>query len=92
MTAVLAAIARLLRVSPAVAQVITTLVVIALALGSLWGIYAYVKNIGAQEARNQIEKENTDAVLKAIQAARDFDDCVDAGGVWDFRAQKCRRP
>lgn len=89
MTIVIALIARLLGVSPATAQVIATIVAIAVALGSAWGGYEYIKHRGAEEVRDQIEKGNTDAILKAIEASRSFDDCIAAGGVWDFRRQRC---
>lgn len=86
---VFALIARLLGISPDVAKLIATLIAIAVALGSTWGGYEYIKHRGADEVRDQIEKGNTDAILKAIEASRSFDDCIAAGGVWDFRRQRC---
>ena len=88
-TGVFVLIARLFGISPATAQVIAVLIAIAVALGSAWGGYEYVKHRGAEEVRDQIEQENTDAILKAIETSRSFDDCIAAGGVWDFRRQRC---
>lgn len=88
-TGIFALVARLFGISPDVAKVIAILIAIAAALGSAWGGYEYIKHRGAQEARIQIERENADATVKAIEASRSFDDCVAAGGVWDFRRQRC---
>lgn len=92
MTFLLALIARLLGVSPAVAQLIAIWVAIAVALGSAWGGYAYIKHRGAEEVRTQIERENQDAIRKGIEASRSFDDCVADGWVYDFRRQRCTSP
>jgi hypothetical protein len=91
-TGVFALIARLFGVSPAAAQMISILVAIAVALGSAWGGYEYIKHRGAEEVRGQIEKENADAIVKGIETSRSFDDCIAAGGVWDFRRQRCSSP
>ncbi|RVD13390.1 MAG: hypothetical protein EOS73_26250 [Mesorhizobium sp.] len=65
-------------------------VAIALAIsGTVWGGYELVKHWGAQEVRDQIEKDNQDAIRKGIEASRSFDDCIAARGVWDFRRQRC---
>lgn len=92
MTFLLALIARLLGVPPDVAQIIAIWVAIAVALGSAWGGYAYIKHRGAEEVRTQIEKDNQDAIRKGIEASRSFDDCVAAHGLWDFRRQRCAGP
>jgi hypothetical protein len=89
MTATLALISRLFGVSPAVANTIAIMTAITVALGSAWGGYELIKHRGAEETRGQIEKENSDAIPKGIEASRSFDDCVAAGGVWDFRRQRC---
>jgi hypothetical protein len=88
-TGIFALAARLLGISPDVAKVIAILIGIAVALGSAWGGYELIKHRGAEEVRTQIQKENADAILKAIEASRSFDDCIAAGGVWDFRHQRC---
>lgn len=92
MTAVLALAARLLGISPDVAKVIAILLGIAAVLGSAWGGYAYIKHIGADEVRDQIQKENTDAIKNGLDARLSFDDCLAAGGVYDFRRQRCSGP
>jgi hypothetical protein len=91
-TIVIAAIARLFGVSPAVAQVIAIIVAIAVGLGGIWRGYEFIKHQGVVEERARIDKDNQDATDKAFNAARSFDDCVAASGVWDFRRQKCLRP
>jgi hypothetical protein len=91
-TVVIAALVRLLGVSPAAAQVIAIMITIAVALGGVWGGYEYIKHQGVVEERARIDKDNQDATDKAFNAARSFDDCVAAAGMWDFRRQKCLRP
>lgn len=91
MAVVIAIIARLFGVSPAVANLIAIMVAIAVAISAAWGGYEYIKHIGADQERARIEKDNQDAIDKALAAATDFDACLDAGGVWDFRRQKCGR-
>ncbi|MFC3206102.1 hypothetical protein [Aquamicrobium soli] len=88
-TGIFAFAARLLGISPDVVKVIATLIAIAVALGSAWGGYELIKHRGAEEVRSQIQKENADAMVKGIDAGRSFDDCVAAGGVYDFRRQRC---
>ena len=88
-TALLAATARLIGISPDIAKVVAILIAIALALGSAWGGYAYIKHSGALAERARVEKENTDAILKGIATSRSFDECLAARGVWDFRRQRC---
>lgn len=87
--AMLAAAARLIGISPDIAKVVAILIAIALALGSAWGGYAYIKHSGALAERARVEKENTDAIVKGIATSRSFDECLNAGGVWDFRRQRC---
>jgi hypothetical protein len=84
-------IARLLGVSPAVAQVIAIMVAIAVALGGAWGGYELIKHRGVVEERARTDKDNQDAVNKALEAAADFDDCLAAGGRWDFARRRCLR-
>jgi hypothetical protein len=91
-TIIIAAIARMFGVSPAIAQVIAIMIAIAVALGGVWGGYELIKHQGVVEERARIDKDNQDAVNKALEAAANFDDCLAASGVWDFRRQKCLRP
>lgn len=64
-------------------------VIALLASGAILTGYELIKHKGAEELRAKIEKENTDAILKGIDARMSFDDCLDAGGVYDFRRQRC---
>jgi hypothetical protein len=84
-------IVRLFGVSPAAAQVIAIVVAIAVALGSAWGGYELIKHRGVVEERARTDKDNQDAVNKALEAAADFDDCLAAGGRWDFARRRCLR-
>jgi hypothetical protein len=84
-------IVRLFGVSPAVAQVIAIMVAIAVALGGAWGGYELIKHRGVVEERARTDKDNQDAVNKALEAAADFDDCLAAGGRWDFARRRCLR-
>lgn len=72
---------------------IITWAVLALAVsGAVLGGYELIKHWGADELRAKIEKENTDAVHKGIDARMSLDDCIDAGGVYDFGRQRCTSP
>jgi hypothetical protein len=84
-------IARLFGVSPGVAQVIAIMIAIAAALGGVWGGYELIKHQGVVEERTRTDKDNQDAVNKALETAANFDDCLAAGGMWNFRRQKCGR-
>ncbi len=88
-TVIFALIARWFGISPAVAQVVAVLIGIFAVLASGWALTEYLMHRGAADERAKIERENTDAILKAIEASRSFDDCIAAGGVWDFRRQRC---
>ncbi|WP_210212744.1 hypothetical protein [Mesorhizobium sp. M7A.F.Ca.ET.027.03.2.1] len=57
--------------------------------GAVWGGYTLIKHWGAEELRTQIERENTNAVHKGIDARMSLDECLDAGGVYDFGHQRC---
>ncbi|RWD71662.1 hypothetical protein [Mesorhizobium sp.] len=60
--------------------------------GAALGAYELIKHKGADELRARIEKENQHAIEKGIGARLSFDDCIDAGGVFDFRRQRCSSP
>ncbi|MDG4854607.1 MULTISPECIES: hypothetical protein [unclassified Mesorhizobium] len=61
----------------------------ALVSGAAFTVYELIKHRGAEEVRAKIEKDNQDAITKGIDARISFDDCIDAGGVYDFRRQRC---
>ena len=51
--------------------------------------YEFIKHKGADEVRAKIEKGNQDAIRKGIDARMSLDECIDAGGVYDFGRQRC---
>ncbi|MER8503880.1 hypothetical protein [Mesorhizobium sp. M1142] len=89
MTWIITLVAGMLGVNRQLAGIIAIGVTIVVASGAAWGVYAYVKHKGAEEVRQKIERENHDAIDKGLDARMSFDDCVAAGGVWDFRRQRC---
>ncbi len=90
MAAIVLLFVRLFGVNGDVAKVITIVIAIAAALGTVWGGYDLIKHRGAEEARAKIQKENQDAIRRGGDASRSFDDCLAAGGVYDFARQRCR--
>ncbi|RWE63140.1 MAG: hypothetical protein EOS25_10270 [Mesorhizobium sp.] len=88
---VVAFIASRLGVSSTIAGIVAIGVAVIAASGAAWGLYATIKHKGAEEVRDQIQKDNQDAIRKGIEASRSLDECIDAGGVWDFRRQRCSR-
>lgn len=78
-------------IGPALASVIAWGAVILVAGGLALSGYELIKHVGVVEERARTEKDNLDAVNKALEAASNFDDCLAAGGLWDFRRQKCGR-
>ncbi|CAH2399269.1 hypothetical protein [Mesorhizobium ventifaucium] len=91
MTALIGLVAGALGVNRTLAGVIAIGTAVVVASGAAWGVYTYVKQQGAAEVRDKIEKDNQDAIRKGIEASRSLDECVAAGGVWDFRRQRCSR-
>ncbi|RWP64933.1 hypothetical protein [Mesorhizobium sp.] len=91
MGGVIGLVASLLGVNRTLAGIIAIGMAVLAASGAAWGVYAYVKHQGAEEVRDKIEKDNQDAILKGIEASRSLDECVAAGGLWDFRRQRCSR-
>ncbi|RUZ76911.1 hypothetical protein EN943_15635 [Mesorhizobium sp. M7A.F.Ca.US.006.01.1.1] len=81
-----------LGVSRLVGGVIGWAVIALVASGAALGVYEFVKHKGADEVRAKIEKDNQDAIRKGIDASRNFDDCNSAGGLWDFRRERCSSP
>ncbi len=49
------------------------------------------KRDGRSSIEAKIERQNNEATDKALGAVLDYDQCVDAGGVWTFRTGKCER-
>ena len=78
-------------IGPTIAPVIAWGFIILAAGGLAYGGYELIKHVGVVEERARTEKDNLDAVNKALEAAANFDDCLAAGGLWDFRRQKCGR-
>jgi len=46
-------------------------------------------NWGGDYERDKVEKENRDAIEKSTDVRSRAAECLDAGRVWDFRANKC---
>ncbi|KAB2701304.1 hypothetical protein [Brucella lupini] len=55
------------------------------------GSYLAGKLSGKASTETKIERQNNEATGKALDAARSYDECIDAGGVWTFRTGKCER-
>ncbi|MER8403546.1 hypothetical protein NKH16_02140 [Mesorhizobium sp. M1307] len=89
MSALIGIVAGLVGVPRPLAGILTWAVMLIAISGTVFGGYELIKHWGAQEVRDQIEKENQDAIRKGVEASRSLDDCVAAGGVWDFRRQRC---
>ncbi|MER8754063.1 hypothetical protein NKH69_00065 [Mesorhizobium sp. M0976] len=89
MSVVISLVAGALGVNRTLAGIIAIAAAVVVASGAALGGYELIKHWGAQEVRDQIEKDNQDAIRKGIEASRSLDDCVAAGGVWDFRRQRC---
>ncbi len=49
------------------------------------------KRDGQSSVKIKIERQNNDATEKALGAVLNYDECIDAGGVWTFRTGKCER-
>lgn len=50
-----------------------------------------IRNDGAQSVKNKIERQNNEAAQKSDTARLGYDDCLDAGRVWNFSAGECQR-
>ena len=91
MTTLITILADRLGLTRLVAGIVAWGAILLVASGAVFTVYEVIKHKGAEEVRAQIEKENQDAVNKGIEASRSFRDCNDAGGLWDFRRQRCSR-
>ncbi|TPN43194.1 hypothetical protein [Mesorhizobium sp. B1-1-7] len=89
MSALITIIAGLIGVPRPLAGIVAWATIALAISGAVIGGYHLIKHQGADELRARIEKDNQDAIEKGIEASRSLDDCVDAGGVWDFRRQRC---
>jgi hypothetical protein len=78
-----------LGVSRLVGGIIAWAVIALVASGAVLTGYEIIKHKGADELRAKIEKENTDAIHKGVDARMSLDQCIDAGGVYDFGRQRC---
>lgn len=57
------------------------------------GGYLVGHSDGSSGVKTEVERQNNEAAGKALDAARSYDECIDAGGVWTFSTGKCgRRP
>ena len=91
MTTLITILADRLGLTRLVAGIVAWGAILLVASGAVFTVYEVIKHKGAEEVRAQIEKENQNAVNKGIEASRSFRDCNDAGGLWDFRRQRCSR-
>ncbi|KAB2676757.1 hypothetical protein F9K85_09690 [Brucella tritici] len=57
----------------------------------LAGGYVAGRLSGKASTETKIERQNYEATSKALDAARSYDECIDAGGLWTFRTGKCER-
>lgn len=55
------------------------------------GSYVAGRLSGKASTETKIERQNNEATGKALDAARSYDECLDAGGMWTFRTGKCER-
>ncbi|MER9665570.1 hypothetical protein [Mesorhizobium sp. M0203] len=89
MSALIGIVAGLVGIPRPIAGILAWAVMLLAISGTVFGGYELIKHWGAQEVRDQIKKDNQDAIHKGIEASRSLDDCFAAGGVWDFRRQRC---
>lgn len=55
-------------------------------------LYAEIRDQGAAGVRSSIERQNNDARNAADDARGNYDDCLGAGGLWNFGAGRCDGP
>ncbi|MBZ9719088.1 hypothetical protein LB519_14665 [Mesorhizobium sp. AD1-1] len=89
MGAIITLVAGIAGVSRPLASIIAWAAIAVALSGAALGVYELIKHQGADEVRAKIEKENTDAIHKGIDARMSLDECIDAGGVYDFGRQRC---
>ncbi|RVD13340.1 MAG: hypothetical protein EOS73_25750 [Mesorhizobium sp.] len=89
MGAIISVIAGFVGVPRPLAGIIAWAVVAVAVSGAVWGGYELIKHWGADELRAKIERENSDAIHKGVDARMSLDECLDAGGVYNFGRQRC---
>lgn len=89
MTWIITLVAGFVGVPRPLAGIIAWAVLAVAASGALWGGYELIKHWGAEELRAKIERENSNAIHKGVDARMSLDECLDAGGVYDFGRQRC---
>lgn len=92
MTWLITFVASVIGVPRPVAGLLAWALIAAAISGTILAGYELIKHWGADEARAKIEKDNQDAIHEGIEVSRFFDDCTAAGGLWDFRRQRCSSP
>lgn len=92
MTFLITLIVGRLGVSRLLAGIIAWVAIALVTSGAAIGVYEIIKHKGADEVRAAIEKDDQDAIRMGVEASRSFDDCNSAGGMWDFRRQRCSSP
>ncbi|RWC47947.1 MAG: hypothetical protein EOS55_13860 [Mesorhizobium sp.] len=89
MGAIIGLVAGLIGVPRPLAAIVSWAAIALAVSGTVWGGFELIKHWGADQVRAKIEKGNQDAIRKGVEASRSLDDCIAAGGVWDFRRQRC---
>jgi hypothetical protein len=89
MTWLITLVAGLIGVPRPLAGIVAWAAIALVASGTVFTAYEVIKHKGAAELRAKIEKENADAIHKGIDARMSLDQCIDAGGVYDFGRQRC---
>ncbi|WP_430246080.1 hypothetical protein [Neorhizobium sp. DAR64861/K0K2] len=56
------------------------------------GAATWLYKAGGADTLNSIERQNSEAGTASDRARSRFDECFDAGGVFDSSSGKCRRP
>ncbi|KQX55448.1 MULTISPECIES: hypothetical protein [unclassified Ensifer] len=59
--------------------------------GIVW-LVAEIREDGARSVITKIERQNNEAASRAHSKRIDYDSCLDAGGLWNFRAGECDGP
>lgn len=89
MTWAFTVVAELIGVPRPIAVIIAWAAMAVAISGAGLATYEIIKHRGAEELRANIEKGNSDAIKKGIDARMSLDQCIDAGGVYDFERQRC---
>ena len=69
-------------------RIIIIFAIVAAIIGAATSLY----NAGRTGTLNTIERQNNEAGNASDRARSSFDECFDAGGVFDSSSGKCRRP